>query len=184
MSLLSRAVLLTSLLSTVLAAGCQSAATPESASPVAPDSTQVAETRPTPSRPAPTPTFPPEVVASQAADIAGVWRLTYKGASATFPANLTLREDSTFLIENAQDQASLSSGTLRFADGKVVLVSEAWFDVSVGTFASEMEFIIYASLVGGRPVRIRFDAAEEIVDPREKRFIDNFDGRVLMPAPS
>jgi hypothetical protein len=178
------AALIAPLLYTALA-GCQPAPAPDSAIVVEPSSTQAlaAELAPTATRPAPTPTLPPEVVASQPSDIAGVWRIQYRGAVATFPANLTLGADSTFLLENAAEGSPLISGTVRFADGKVIFASGACFDISVGTFPCEMHLIIHAALDGGRPVRLRFEAAEEIIDPLEKRFFDNFDGKALKPAP-
>jgi hypothetical protein len=171
---------------TVVLAGCQPAPVPDTAIAVEPSSTQVRATEPAPSatRPAPTPTFPPEVVASQPSDIAGVWRLQYRGAVATFPANLTLGADSTFSLVNADEGSTLISGIVRFAEGKTIFSSEACFDISIGTFACEMHLIIYASLEDGRPVRLRFEGAEETIDPREERFFDNFDGKALLPAPS
>jgi len=172
-----------SILTAVVVAGCSAepASTPGLSLPAQPTATVLPPASPTVA-PQPTPTFPPEIVATQVADIVGVWKLNYRGAMGLFPASLTIREDASFTLEDTARGAPLSSGLVLFADGKVFLDSEAWFDVSVGTFPYQMAFVIYASLYEGQPLRLRFESAEETSDPRTSRFHMNFDGKVLLPA--
>src|SRR5262245_39818444 len=63
--------------------------------------------------------FPPEIIATTPGDVAGVWRLRFKGAGEFFRANLVLREDSTFSFDNVEMRGTVFDGILRFADGKV-----------------------------------------------------------------
>jgi hypothetical protein len=163
------------------AVACQPAPAPATAAPLAASPTVTSEPTATPTvPPQPSPTFPPEIVATKPTDIAGVWRIQYKGALAMIPGNLTLTEDSRFWFENADDGSRYSSGTLRFADGRVTFESETCYDFSKGVFPCKMPFVIYSSMQDGAPLSIRFEAADE----QELDFITNFDGKTLLPVES
>jgi hypothetical protein len=170
-----------SILAAMLIVGCQP-------TPVSPTATPVPASPTATSKPAATATvrplatatatFPPEIVATQPSDVAGVWRISYKGVSESFRADLTLREDSTFLFENANEKSPIFEGIMRFADGKVTLDSDACFDPLTGLEPCKMVFIIHSSMQDGQPVRIRFES----VDEKKRRFSTNFNGKALLPA--
>jgi hypothetical protein len=123
--------------------------------------------------------FPPEIVATKPADIAGTWRISYAGAGETFKANLTLRDDSTFSFARADDPSPIFEGVVRFVDGKVILESDKCFDVLIGTGPCSMTFTVYSSLQNGKPLRLRFESD----DPQQRIFIRNFKHRYLLPVP-
>ena len=123
--------------------------------------------------------FPPEIVATTPGDVAGVWRLRFKGAGEAFRANLVLREDSTFSFDNVEMRGTVFDGNWRFADGKVTLESEH----CPGPFAvggpCQMTFRVYASMQDGKPLRLRFES----LDHPEWIFTQNFNQQYLLPAP-
>ena len=142
-----------SILAVGLIVGCQP-------TPVSPTATPVPASPTTTSKPAATATvrplatatatFPPEIVATQPSDVAGVWRISYKGEGKTSPRTLrcvrTPRSCSRALVEGF-----IFEGIMRFADGKVTLDSDTCFDPSTGLEPCKMAFIIHSSMQEGRP---------------------------------
>jgi hypothetical protein len=107
----------------------------------------------------PTATYPPEIVATRPEDIVGVWRVkTFvgQGGQVKFPANLTFRGDGSASFDETDDPIHIFGGIVHFADGTATIESdECYNEVKAVFYHCTMTFVIYSTIVDGKPVRIR-----------------------------
>jgi len=181
MSMVRKALWACAILASLVAAGCQPAATPAPPTATLAIPTAIAATEPPPSSTAPpaepSPTFAPEIVATKPEDIAGVWFLKWVslGTTVRFDATLAFRPDSTFSLDDKNDGMHIFDGRLEFKDGKVTLDSDECYDeVKMQFFHCAMTFAIYSTLQDGIPVRIRF-----VSDGGTGTFHKNVDNKTL-----
>ena len=128
----------------------------------------------------PTATFSPEIQATKAEDVTGVWAITLKDIGGPIPANFTFNNDGTFSIITTGSEyggATVSDGSFWFENDAVSFETDACQNVQGEVFHCVFSYQLFVAFQDGKPARLHMVAVD---DPGVGK--KSLDGKTFSPA--